>query len=54
MSTFFEDMVTSLSEAIAIEKGNVEVKEVHDMPAPTYSSFEAFDFAENFHVSDEK
>lgn len=41
MSTFFEDMVRDLSEAIAVEKGDIEVKELKDMPAPTYVVSEA-------------
>ena len=37
---FYEDMERSLSEAIAIEKGNIPLTEKNDMPAPTF-------FAEN-------
>lgn len=36
MSNFFEDMMTDLTDAIAIEKGETEIKMVLDSPAPTY------------------
>lgn len=36
MSTFFDDMVNDLTDAIAIEKGEIETKKIFDLPAPTY------------------
>lgn len=36
MSTFFEDMVKDLSDAIAIEKGELETHQITDSPAPTF------------------
>lgn len=35
-STFFNDTVTALLEAVKIEKGNVKLTERKGMPAPTY------------------
>lgn len=36
MSTFFEDTMRGLLEAVEIEKGNVPLSERTDMPAKTY------------------
>lgn len=36
MSTFFNDTMQGLLEAVAIDKGQIPVKEVGDMPAPTF------------------
>lgn len=36
MSTFFEDTMTGLLQAISIEKGNIQVEEITGMPAETY------------------
>lgn len=43
MNTFFEDMVKDLSDAIAIEKGEMETKKILDSPAPTYIVSDATD-----------
>ena len=40
MSTFFDDTMLSLLEAVEIQKGNIEVEEVTDMPAKTYRAKE--------------
>ncbi len=34
--SFYEDLKKSLQEAIDIEKGNISLKQVENMPAPTY------------------
>jgi len=36
MSRFFEDTMQGLLEAVAIDKGNLQLKEHKNMPAPTY------------------
>ena len=36
MSTFFEDTMTGLLQAVSIEKGNIPVEKVANMPAETY------------------
>ncbi len=40
MSTFFNDTMTGILQAIAIEKGEIPVTEVNGMPAKTYRSTE--------------
>ena len=34
--SFYEDLEKSLNQAIQIEKGNIPMNYVEDMPAPTY------------------
>lgn len=34
--SFYEDLEKSLQQAIQIEKGNIPMRLVEDMPAPTY------------------
>lgn len=36
MSQFFEDTMQSLLQAVAIDKGKIEMKEVEGFPAPTF------------------
>lgn len=36
MSTFFDDTMQGLLEAISIDKGNIPLVEKNDMPAPTF------------------
>ena len=36
MSKFFEETMQGLKEAIAIEQGEIPVKEKENMPAPTF------------------
>lgn len=43
MSTFFNDTLQGLSEAVAIEKGEIEMVEVPDMPEKTYRAIRAND-----------
>ena len=40
MGTFFDDTMKGLLEAIAIDTAGAELKEVKDMPAPTYIATE--------------
>ncbi len=50
MSTFFEDMVNDLNDAIAMEKGELKTTKIFDVPAPTYAASEAF--SHNGHLKD--
>ena len=36
MSSFFDDMLQDLTDAIAIEKGDLDTQMLFDSPAPTY------------------
>lgn len=36
MGNFFEDTMTGLLQAISIEKGNIEMEKIPNMPADTY------------------
>lgn len=36
MSSFFEDTMTGLIQAVSIERGNIVTELVPNMPAPTY------------------
>lgn len=40
MGTFFDDTMKGLLEAIAIDAAGADLKEVKDMPAPTYIATE--------------
>ena len=40
MSTFFEDTMQGLLEAVDMEKGNIPLKEKENMPAPTFIASE--------------
>ncbi len=40
MSSFFEDTMTGLLQAVSIERGNIPVAEVSGMPAPTFRTCE--------------
>ena len=36
MSKFFDDTMVGLLEAVAIEKGEIQVEQVEDFSSPTY------------------
>lgn len=36
MGTFFEDTMTGLLQAISIEKGNIQMEKITNMPSDTY------------------
>lgn len=38
MSKFFDETMQGLLEAVAIEKGEISLVEVEDMPAPTFTA----------------
>ena len=40
MSTFFEDTMQGLLEAVDMEKGNIPLEEKENMPAPTFIASE--------------
>lgn len=40
MGDFFKDTMTGLLQAIEIEKGNIEVKKVENLPTETYRVLE--------------
>lgn len=40
MSKFFDETMQGLLEAVAIEKGGVTLKEIENMPAPTFVAVE--------------
>ena len=40
MSTFFEDTMQGLLEAVDMERGNIPLKEKENMPAPTFIASE--------------
>lgn len=40
MSTFFEDTMQGLLEAVDMEKGNIPLEEKENMPAPTFIAAE--------------
>lgn len=40
MSTFFEDTMQGLLEAVDMKKGNIPLKEKENMPAPTFIASE--------------
>ena len=49
MSKIFEDTMTGLLQAICIEQGYISVKEITNMPAPTYR---AVDPLHNLYTND--
>ncbi len=40
MNEFYEKVIQGLKEAVAIEKGELSVEEIRNLPAPTYRSIE--------------
>lgn len=42
MSSFFEDTMTGLLQAVSVERGNIPVVEISGMPAPTFRTCEVF------------